>query len=181
MVSIPDVMVVVDDRRARHDPPGRCAGSRSWLSATTVSGAANVVEVDATVGRLRAAGLAVTTSRRAVLRVLAGREGTDSAAQVYDLLRAGGARFGLTGVYRVLLAFDRVGLVHVFDGAERRFRLCGPAPHTHLMCTVCGQVCEVPADVARGWLEPARLAVDFVVDPLRSDLYGRCGRCGPTT
>jgi Fe2+ or Zn2+ uptake regulation protein len=76
-----------------------------------------------------------------------------------------------------LLAFDRVGLVHVFDGAERRFRLCGPAPHTHLMCTVCGRVCEVPAGVAREWLEPARLAVDFVVDPMRSDLYGSCGRC----
>lgn len=172
MVSIPDVMVGVGDRRGRSEPPGLRA--RSGLPR---SGPAELAKADVTAGRLRAAGLAVTNSRRAVLRALAGRPGADSAAEIYDLLRADGVRFGLTGVYRVLHAFEHAGLVHIFDGVERRFRLCGPRRHTHLVCVGCGRVSEVPAEVVRGWLEPARDLADFVADPVRSDLYGRCRHC----
>jgi Fur family transcriptional regulator, ferric uptake regulator len=101
-----------------------------------------------------------------------------SAGEVFDLVRAGGARLSLPTVYRVLHAFAAVGIVHVFAGGEQRFRICDPAPHAHLICEDCGRVIEQPAGVAAAWLAPARQAADFVPNVERSDLYGRCGRCG---
>lgn len=132
---------------------------------------------DVVARTLRAAGLAVTRPRRAVHRVLVGRERPLGAGEVFDLLRANGARLSLTSVYRVLHSFAAAGIVHVFAGEQQRFRICDAAPHTHLICEVCGRVIEQPAEVAAAWLAPARQAVDFVANAEHSDLYGRCGRC----
>jgi Fur family ferric uptake transcriptional regulator len=128
---------------------------------------------------LRGAGLTVTAPRRAVYRVLAGQDRPLSAAEVFDLLRAGGSGLGLPSVYRVLHSFATARVVHVFAGEEQRFRLCTPGPHAHLVCQECGRVIERPTETVRGWLAPARQDADFVADVERTDLYGVCGRCRP--
>jgi Fe2+ or Zn2+ uptake regulation protein len=156
----------------------RVAGIRLRYRASDSARSRTPTQDDWSV-RLRAAGLTVTAPRKTVLRGLAGRAGSDSAAQVYDLLRDDGSTLGLTSVHRILHAFASVGLVHVFAGREQQFRLCGPDPHAHLVCVACGRVTEVPLELARGWLEPARHTVGFVVDAQRCDLYGWCGGCGP--
>lgn len=145
-------------------------------SATARRGA--VTADDGAARALRAAGLAVTAPRRAVYQVLAGRERPLSAGDVFDVLRAGGSKQGLTSVYRVLHAFVASGLVHVFAGDEQRYRICRRTPHAHLICEHCGRVAERPAEVARRWLAPVAHEADFVPNVERSDLYGRCGRCG---
>ncbi len=132
---------------------------------------------DPGVQALRAAGLAVTAPRLAVYRALIGRERPVSAADIYDLLRTGGLRLGLTSVYRVLQSLTVTGIVHVFPGDEQRFRTCDPTPHAHLVCEVCGRVIERPADAVRRWLTLATREADFVPNVQRSDVYGRCGRC----
>ncbi|MEN3360270.1 MAG: Fur family transcriptional regulator, ferric uptake regulator [Mycobacteriales bacterium] len=146
-------------------------------SATAGRGAVSADEAAARA--LRAAGLAVTAPRRAVYQVLAGRERALSAGDVFDVLHAGGSKQGLTSVYRVLHAFVVSGLVHVFAGDEQRYRICRRTPHAHLICEHCGRVVERPAEMARRWLAPVAHEADFVPNVERSDLYGRCGRCGP--
>jgi Fur family ferric uptake transcriptional regulator len=140
-------------------------------ASTSGTGAVEVV------GLLRAAGLSPTAQRRTVFEVLAGYERPVSAAEVHDVLRGRGLRIGLTTVYRTLHALAEVGLVHVFAGEERRYRLCLPAPHVHLVCEACGLVIEGSVDAARRWWEPARKEADFVVNVEHSDVYGTCGRC----
>jgi Fe2+ or Zn2+ uptake regulation protein len=105
------------------------------------------------------------------------RHPTWYAAEVYDLLRDRGSRLGLTSVYRALHAFAASGIVHVFPGAQQRFRICDRAPHAHLVCEECGRVIERPADSVRRWLAPAAREADFVPNVERSDVYGRCTRC----
>ena len=151
---------------------GRGARSISGRRGVVVGG-------DRVGGRLRAAGLAVTAPRRAVLELLAGREQPLSAADIFDLLRASGSRLGLTSVYRVLHSFAVGEIVHVFYGGEQRFRVCDPRPHAHLVCEQCGRVIERPADAVRHGLMSAAGDVDFVPNAERSDIYGRCGRCQP--
>ncbi|GIH20207.1 Fur family transcriptional regulator [Rugosimonospora africana] len=128
---------------------------------------------------LRAAGLTITAPRRAVYRLLFGRERPVGAGEVFDLLRADGSRLGITSVYRVLHSFAGAGLVHVFAGEEQRYRICDPVPHAHLVCEECGRVIERPADTVRQWLSAARHDADFVANVERSDVYGLCGRCRP--
>jgi Fur family ferric uptake transcriptional regulator len=154
----------------------RVAGIRPRYRTVDRAGSPAVAHDDSSV-RLRAAGLTVTAARMTVLRGLAGRDGSYSAASLYDLLREEGSTLGLTNLHRVLRAFSGAGLVHVFAGREQRFRLCGPDPHAHLVCDVCGRVIEVPLEVAQAWLEPARHTVGFFVDAGRCNLYGQCEGC----
>ncbi|GAA5179401.1 Fur family transcriptional regulator [Rugosimonospora acidiphila] len=135
------------------------------------------VDGDATARVLRAAGLTITVPRRAVFQLLVGRERPVSAGEVFDLLRAGGSRLGITSVYRVLHSFAGAGIVHVFAGEEQRYRICDPWPHAHLVCERCGRVIERPVDTVRQWLAAARQDADFVANVERSDVYGVCGRC----
>jgi Fe2+ or Zn2+ uptake regulation protein len=142
-----------------------------------VGGGQAHAESDATAQVLRAAGLTITAPRRAVYRLLLGRERPVSAGEVFDLLRAGGSRLGITSVYRVLHSFAGAGLVHVFAGEEQQYRICEPGPHAHLVCEGCGRVIERPVDTVRQWLAAAREDADFVANVERSEVYGLCGRC----
>lgn len=137
------------------------------------------VDGDAIATALRAAGLTITAPRKAVYRMLLGRERPLGAGEVFDLLRAEGSRLGITSVYRVLHSFVGAGLVHVFAGEEQRYRICDPQPHAHLVCEQCGRVIERPVDTVRQWLAAARQDADFVANVEHSDVYGLCGLCRP--
>jgi Fe2+ or Zn2+ uptake regulation protein len=128
---------------------------------------------------LRSAGLSPTGPRRAVYRVLVGRERPVSAAEIYRLLGGAGRQPGLTSVYRVLRAFAAAGIVHVFPGDEQCYRICRPAPHRHLVCESCGRVIERPVAAMRRWLASVTREAGFAPNVERMDVYGICEHCQP--
>jgi Fe2+ or Zn2+ uptake regulation protein len=127
---------------------------------------------------LRAAGLAPTAQRRAVLDALEGREHPATAQDIHALLRANNHRVSVTTVYRALAALAEAGLVHVFalDG-ERAYRHCATTPHQHLLCESCGLVQEYPSEPAHQLLAAALADRDFTPDPQHTDVHGLCGAC----
>lgn len=132
--------------------------------------------------RIGAAGQRYTSSRRALVEVLA--VATQPLA-IPDILSAGRG-LAQSSVYRNLAALEQAGAVHriVASGDFSRYELAEDltAHHHHLICTTCGDVADFTAPPA---LERslgramAEVADDTGFAPARHrlDLLGTCPRC----
>jgi len=127
---------------------------------------------------LRGAGLRLTAPRLAVLQAIAGAADSVTAQELHYRMRSGGARTGLTTVYRTLSALADAGVLDRFESAgEQSFRLCGAEHHHHLVCVRCGVVEEVEGAEVEAWVERTAKAKRFRVTSHSADIYGRCRRC----
>jgi Fur family transcriptional regulator, ferric uptake regulator len=83
-------------------------------------------------------------ARRVVVEFLGARECCASAQEIYDGVRARGARIGIASVYRTLEGLDELGLVQRVDLGDgiSRFERADPAGehHHHFVCGDCGKV-----------------------------------------
>jgi len=127
---------------------------------------------------LRGAGLRPTEPRAAVLEALSRAECPLSHGEILSRLRGG---FDRVTLYRVLSAFERVGLAHGIRGTDGvlRYRLHGrervgcPGNHPHFLCTVCGRmICLAGPPLPRVEVPPGAeiLGKQFLV-------LGRCPEC----
>jgi Fur family transcriptional regulator, ferric uptake regulator len=120
-------------------------------------------------------------ARRAVVEYLGRQDCCLSAQEIYDRVRAGGARLGLASVYRALDGLDELGLVQrvdLGDGVSRFERADARGEHHHhLVCGDCGKV-EPFEDPA---LEAAIVSVaggrGYDVAAHDVVLRGACGDC----
>jgi hypothetical protein len=116
-----------------------------------------------------------TVPRRLVYETLRGRECSASVAQVYVLLRGTGSWLGLTGICRVLRDLAGVGLLQVFPGEERRYRICAQSPHPPGPRGVWpGERTPRPRGTRLAG-RPGRGRGDFVANAQRNGVYGVCG------
>lgn len=133
-------------------------------------------------GRLGAAGQRYTSSRRALVEVLA------VAAQPLAIpeILAAGRGLAQSSVYRNLAALEQAGAVHriVASGDFSRYELAEDLTqhHHHLICTTCGDVADFTAPPAlerslgRAMAEVAD-GTGFAPARHRLDLLGTCSRC----
>ncbi|GAA1974318.1 transcriptional repressor [Isoptericola halotolerans] len=129
--------------------------------------------------RLRAASLRVTTPRRAVIHVLAGRHDPMTAEQIVTAVGADGHR---ASVYRTLELLVERSVVdrRLAPGGGPVYHLATVAPeheHLHLVCSGCGAVGALPVTALHGAVDGIRAATGFVVDAPAVTLPGRCERC----
>ncbi len=118
----------------------------------------------------------MTRNTQLVLDTLTGRERPTTAYDLYDELRRGARRVGITTVYRALNALLEAGVVHEFRiGDQSGYRVCPPEPHEHLICRVCGRV--QPHDLDGGHWDTVAATAGFMVADQRVELYGVCDRC----
>ena len=136
-----------------------------------------MVTVDG-AGRLRAAGMRVTSTRLAILEVV--RAGQHLAAD--EVARAVRERVGhvtLQAVYEALGAFTEAGLLRRIDigTGPARYEARVGDNHHHLVCRRCRAVEDV--DCAMGHapcLEPAARR-GYVIDEAEVTFWGLCRDC----
>jgi Fur family transcriptional regulator, stress-responsive regulator len=127
---------------------------------------------------IRAAGLRVTDSRRAVLEALQERPHV-SADAIFARVLHSIPQTSLQSVYNALSDFADAGLVRRIEPAGRPglFELRVDDNHHHLICTGCGAVEDVDCVVgAAPCLTPSENH-GFVVDTAEVTFWGLCPSC----
>ena len=130
-------------------------------------------------GRLRAAGLRVTATRVAVLRVLTESEDHPRVDQVIDRVRGDGISISTQAAYDVCEALLRVSLARRIEpaGQAARYEARVGDNHHHLVCRTCGTAVDVDCAVGRRpCLNPSDLS-GFVIDEAEVTYWGICPSC----
>ncbi len=129
--------------------------------------------------RLRAAGLARTPQRRAVLTELLGRTDHPTAEQIYEAVSRRLPGISRATVYRVLDAFTERGLLNRIQHADSVGRFDGRVDrHHHLLCERCGGLSDLEASALPELPIPAGADLGgFRIADYRITLHGVCPDC----
>jgi Fur family ferric uptake transcriptional regulator len=123
-----------------------------------------------------------TRQRADVTAALDAVDGFRSAQDLYDDIRAGGRRVGLTTVYRTLQALAEAGEVDVIrkpDG-EAIYRRCAQQQHHHhIVCRSCGRSFEVEGDEIEAWTARVAQRYGFSAVTHTVEVSGLCTVCSP--
>jgi Fe2+ or Zn2+ uptake regulation protein len=138
-----------------------------------------VVDAATIVEALDDAGYRLTSPRRALAGLIAGRTGHFTADDLLGESRR--RRLGVTRatVFRSLDVLAELGLVERLDlpSGDHAFVACEPAHHHHIVCSGCGRSTEV----ADNGLEAVAAAIGretgYRVDTHRLELFGLCPAC----
>ncbi len=128
--------------------------------------------------RLRAAGLRVTASRVAVLRVLEASADHPAVDRVIERVRRSGVSISTQAAYDVCEALRRVGLVRIEPaGGPARYGARVGDNHHHLVCRACGGAVDVDCVVGRPpCLEPSDRH-GFQLEEAEVTFWGLCPAC----
>lgn len=130
--------------------------------------------------RLRGAGLRVTASRVAVLRVLATARDHPSVDEVVARVRAQGVSISTQAGYDVCEALHAAALARRIEpaGSPARYEARVGDDHHHLVCRGCGMTVDVDHPVgATPCLEPTAGGAPFAVEQAEVIFWGLCPAC----
>ena len=129
--------------------------------------------------RLRDAGLRVTASRIAVLRVLSEADDHPRVDQVIERVRAGGLSISTQAAYDVCEALREKGLARriALAGGPARYEARAGDNHHHLVCRSCGLTVDVDCVTGAAPCLDAPDAGGFVVDEAEVTFWGLCPAC----
>lgn len=149
---------------------------------TAKAGSAALLAVEA----LRANGERVTQARRAILEVLERTDAHLNADEISAQAAAMAPGTHRATVYRALATLRDLGMVthtHV-GGAATVYHLApavdrvgGEGGHTHVQCTSCGTLIDVPAKTLRPLVIRLERDLGFQLEPQHAALLGRCAAC----
>jgi Fur family transcriptional regulator, ferric uptake regulator len=119
----------------------------------------------------------LTPQRRALLDLIADRDGSFTAADLFQEARRRNPELGLATVYRTVDLLRRTGSVRSLAGDARpAYVRCDPGHHHHLICLTCGAVEETELCGAPSPAE-LRRRYGFRAEGHELDVYGTCARC----
>ena len=127
---------------------------------------------------LRARGYRLTPQRQLVLDAVR-TLGHSTPEEIAAAVQAQSESVNLSTVYRTLDLLEELGLVthtHLGHGAPT-YHPADEADHVHLVCTRCGGVQSVPADVVRALAGSLQARHGFEVDVAHIAMHGRCADC----
>jgi Fe2+ or Zn2+ uptake regulation protein len=129
--------------------------------------------------RLRDAGLRVTSSRVAVLRVLSVADDHPRVDQVIERVRLGGLSISTQAAYDVCEALREKGLARriALAGGPARYEARAGDKHHHLVCRSCGLTVDVDCVNGAAPCLDAPDAAGFAVDEAEVTFWGLCPKC----
>jgi Fur family transcriptional regulator, stress-responsive regulator len=129
--------------------------------------------------RLRNAGLRVTSSRVAVLRVLSEAGDHPRVDQVIDRVRRGGLSISTQAAYDVCEALRENGLARriALAGNPARYEARAGDNHHHLVCRACGLTVDVDCVHGAAPCLEAPNTAGFAVDEAEVTFWGFCPAC----
>jgi Fur family ferric uptake transcriptional regulator len=133
--------------------------------------------------KMRARGYRVTAQRTIILETIAHMEGHLSAQQVHEQAVDRLPGLNLATVYRTVETMHEAGLVDMLEAQSEpmRFALRDPEnPHGHLVCTNCGNVMDLDAELIQQLARMVSKQTNFQLDHHHLTLGGICPHCcGP--
>jgi len=120
-----------------------------------------------------------TRQRSAVREHLQTGQDFQTALQIYDGLRTGGDKIGLTTVYRTLQAMADAGEVDMLRTAdgEAAYRYCSTGHHHHLVCRSCNRTIELTGPTVERWAKKVASEHGFVEVQHHLEVSGLCEAC----
>jgi Fe2+ or Zn2+ uptake regulation protein len=137
---------------------------------------------EAMLDDLRRAGLKMTPQRIALVNLFATDESHPTAQTLFERLRPAFPSMSFATVYNTLDALARAGLSSTLRlGQAARFDP-NTTPHHHAVCDICGDIRDVPADVAggdgtSGLQLPSTTSRPFTVRAVERIYRGTCASC----
>jgi Fe2+ or Zn2+ uptake regulation protein len=129
--------------------------------------------------RLRGAGLRVTSSRVAVLRVLTEAEDHPRVDQLIERVRLGGLSISTQAAYDVCEALREKGLARriALAGGPARYEARVGDNHHHLVCRSCGLTVDVDCVTGAAPCLDTPGTQGFAIDEAEVTFWGHCPTC----
>jgi Fur family ferric uptake transcriptional regulator len=130
------------------------------------------------VGKLRDAGLRVTSARLAILETVRSANHL-GAEQIARAVRERIGHVSVQAVYEALGALTAAGLIRRIEpaGSPARYEARIGDNHHHIVCRECGVIADVDCAVGHSpCLAPANSA-GFSIDEAEVTFWGLCARC----
>lgn len=127
-------------------------------------------------------GYKVTKQREIIFQVLSENMGNHlSPEELHDVVSEIDDDIGIATVYRTLVIFDKLGIVHKLDFDDNRYRYeiirDEDHQHHHLLCKGCGKVIEVEEDYLDGLEKMIKDKYKFSIYNHDLKFYGKCSEC----
>jgi Fe2+ or Zn2+ uptake regulation protein len=131
------------------------------------------------VEALTRAGCRLTGPRLTVARLIAGREGHFTAAELVADARRGHPGIGRATIFRALELFTSLNLVERVDlpGGDHAYVACEAVHHHHAICTRCGRALDVDDPGLADVLATIGGRSGFRVTAHRLEIFGLCATC----
>ena len=128
---------------------------------------------------LGTAGYRATAARRAVVDLIAGREGHFTAADLVADARSRGLGIGRATIFRTLDVLAELRGVERLDlpTGEHSYVACEPAHHHHVVCSSCGRSSDADDTGLRAVVRDIERQTGYRIDEHRLELFGRCPDC----
>lgn len=130
---------------------------------------------------LRSKSLKVTPQRIAILNMLMSTNSHPTAESIFKALEPTNPTMSLATVYKTLDSFSTAGIIQVLsiDGESLHYDYRTEF-HPHIVCTKCGSVCDIHADVSseiNSILEKISNESNCSIDKEQLFFYGVCEKC----
>ena len=130
-------------------------------------------------GKLHDSGCRITPQRLCILRALVGSNAHPSAEEIYAQVRRVSPTTSLATVYKTLDTLHDLGEVLEIQPGDGRQHYDGVRPsfHPHVICTQCGEICDVEIAGLSGLRHLAQAASGYEIHLPRVEFYGLCPAC----
>lgn len=136
---------------------------------------------DTVLAALDAAGIRITAPRRALVGLIASRDGHFTAEDLLAGSTAQGLGLGRATIFRGLDTLAAIGVVERLDlpTGGHAFVACEPARehHHHVVCRRCGRAEPVEDCGMTAVAAEVERTTGYRVDTHRIELYGACPAC----
>jgi Fur family ferric uptake transcriptional regulator len=129
---------------------------------------------------LEAAGCRLTSERRAVAELIAGRDGAFDSADLVAESRRRNLGVARATIFRTLEVLTGIGAVERLDlpSGEHSYVRCDTrSHHHHVVCTRCGRSADLERIGMAPIIDAVALETGYRVDRHRVELFGLCPEC----
>ena len=127
---------------------------------------------------LRSNGCKVTPQRLAVYDALAKTKEHPTAEAVYKKIKPIYPTMSFATVYKSVEILNKLKVIQVLNTGEDSFRYDADiSEHSHVQCTVCGRVDDVPALNDRSLVVKVEEASGYSIDKHQFYFFGVCEKC----
>ena len=131
------------------------------------------------VDKIKQRGGRLTPQRMAVLKILSESKGHPSVEQIYDQIKVDFPTTSLATVYKTVNLLKEMDEVLELGFADDSNRYDGnrPYPHPHLICTQCGEICDLEVPALSKIVQQVSQEAGCQIVSHRLDFYGICSTC----
>lgn len=122
----------------------------------------------------------ITNNTQAILEIVRAADNHPTALEIYEAVRGARPHIGLASVYRILRTLVEQREIKEIGASEESRRYDGNLlRHDHAVCTACGALIDLPAEIVlpQEHLRAMARTAGIELESHEVRLYGRCATC----